>query len=234
MTLVLCEAVCTPEARSGRELDGSTGLSFLDVPARARLTLCVALALLAVAVAASVAWKAGQSTASSSTGFEGAIRPAGIDPQPLTGLRDEDGRPISLDSLRGGPVVVTFMYTTCKDTCPLTAQQIRGALDDVGKPIPVLAVSVDPKNDTPARAKAFLVKQQMIGRMHFLLGSSKALERQWRAYGIQPQGKGLEHSAYVILLDGRGVQRIGFPADQLVPEQLAHDIKALLARPMES
>jgi protein SCO1 len=202
-----------------------------QVPARVHLTICVALALLFAGVAGAVAWKVGQGTASSSTGFEGALRPEGIDPQPLTGLRDEDGRPISLDSLRGRPVVVTFMYTTCKDTCPLTAQQIRGALDDVGTDVPVLAISVDPRNDTRARAKAFLVKQQMIGRMHFLLGSSSALERQWRAYGIQPQGKGLEHSAYVILLDGRGVQRVGFPADQLVPEQLAHDIRALQTRP---
>jgi protein SCO1/2 len=203
----------------------------LGVPARVRLALCVALALLFAGVAGAVAWKAGQETATSSTGFQGALRPQGIQPQPLTGLRDQDGRTISLDSLRGRPVVITFMYTTCKDTCPLTTQQIRGALDDLPADVPVLAISVDPKNDTPARATSFLVEQQMIGRMRFLLGSPAALERQWRAYGIQPQGKGLEHSAYVVLLDRRGVQRIGFPADRLVPEQLAHDIRALQTRP---
>ena len=31
---------------------------------------------------------------------------------------------------------MTFMYSTCKDTCPLTAQQIRGALDDLGTTCP--------------------------------------------------------------------------------------------------
>ena len=27
---------------------------------------------------------------------------------------------------------MTFIYSTCEDTCPLIAQQIRGALDDLG------------------------------------------------------------------------------------------------------
>ena len=68
-------------------------------------------------------------------------------------LRDERGDPLRLADMRGKPVVVTFLYTTCKDTCPLTAQQIRIALDDLGHDVPVVAVSVDPANDTP-RARA--------------------------------------------------------------------------------
>jgi protein SCO1 len=201
------------------------------MPARLRLALLVALALLFAGVAGAVAWKAGSKAATSASAFDGALRPPDIPPQPLTGLHDQNGRSASLGEYRGKVVVMTFMYTTCKDTCPLTAQQIRGALDDLGHDVPVLAVSVDPRNDTRARAKAFIVKQQMIGRMRFLLGSSAALQKQWKAYGIQPQEKGLEHSAYVVLLDRRGVQRIGFPVDHLTPEGLAHDIRALQRDP---
>jgi protein SCO1/2 len=122
---------------------------------------------------------------------------------------------------------MTFLYTTCEDTCPLTAQQIRGALDDLGADVPVIAVSVDPANDDAAGARRFLVEQQMIGRMRFALGDRKALERQWSAYGIAPQRDGKEHSAYVVLVDGDGMQRIGWPVDQLTPEGLAHDIRML-------
>jgi len=63
--------------------------------------------------------------------------------------------------------------------------------------------------------------------MHFALGDQKALERQWDAYGIAPQRDGKDHSAYVVLVDGNGMQRIGWPVDQLTPEGLAHDIRAL-------
>jgi protein SCO1/2 len=197
------------------------------VPARVRLTLIVALGLLFVAVAGFVVLQGGEEPAGSSTGFEGALRPPDLRAQPLTGLVDEEDRPLSLSEYKGQVVVMTFMYTTCKDTCPLTAQQIRGALDDLGTDVPVVAVSVDPKNDSTSNAKRFLVEQQMIGRMHFALGKTPALRRQWDAYGIAPQRDGKEHSAYVVLVDGNGMQRIGWPVDKLTPEGLAHDIRAL-------
>jgi protein SCO1/2 len=192
-----------------------------------RLTLIVALGLLFAAVAGMVAFQGGEETAGSATGFEGAIRPPDLRAEPLHGLRDEEGRPLSLERFRGQVVVMTFLYTTCEDTCPLTAQQIRGALDDLGTDVPVIAVSVDPPNDTQKNARKFLVEQQMIGRMNFALGSRDALRRQWDAYGIAPQRDGKEHSAYVVLVDGEGKQRIGWPVDQLTPEGLAHDIRKL-------
>ena len=78
-------------------------------------------------------------------------------------------------STAGRVVVLTFMYSTCRDTCPVTATTIRGALDEVGHDVPALAVSVDPQNDTPGSAQRFLVKQRLSGgRMHFLLGSPRA------------------------------------------------------------
>jgi protein SCO1/2 len=189
----------------------------------------VALGLLFLAVAGFVALRGGEETAGSSTGFEGALRPPDLPAQPLTGLVDEAGRPLSMARYKGQVVVMTFLYSTCKDTCPLTAQQIRGALDDLGTDVPVIAVSVDPRNDTESNAKRFLVEQQMIGRMHFALGDTAALKHQWDAYGIAPQRDGREHSAYVVLVDGKGMQRIGWPVDRLTPEGLAHDIRQLQA-----
>ena len=172
----------------------------------------------------------GGSALGASTGFEGAVRPA-IPPTPLTGLRDQDGRPVDLAALRGRPVVVTFLYTTCEETCPLTARQIGGALDRLGRDVPALAVSVDPANDTPARARAFLKRMRLEGRMRFLLGDAEALQRQWRAYGMQPQTEDAEHTGHTVLLDGDGVQRVGWPADKLTPEGLAADLRTLSAVP---
>jgi len=180
-----------------------------------------------IAVAIAVLAIDPHSSAQDDAGFAGSIRPPGppLDFQ----LRDERGERLRLSDYRGRPAIVTFMYTTCKDDCPTKAQQIRGALDDLGTDVPVIAVSVDPKNDTESNAKRFLVEQQMIGRMHFALGSTPALKRQWDAYGIAPQRDGREHSAYVVLVDGSGMQRIGWPVDRITPEGLAHDIRQLQA-----
>ena len=162
-------------------------------------------------------------------GFAGAIRPPGP-PLDFT-LTDERGRPLRLSAARGRPLIVSFMYTTCEDDCPTMSAQIRGALDDLGprSQVPVIAVSVDPARDTPTRALRFLAEHQMSGRMSFALGSAADLQRVWRAFGVQPQERGLDHSASVVLIDADGRQRIGFPADKLTPEGIEHDVRALLA-----
>jgi protein SCO1/2 len=161
------------------------------------------------------------------SGFAGAIRPAA--PPVDLALRDQDGRLVQVADARGGPAIVTFMYTTCEDDCPTMTAQIRGALDELGSDVPVYAISVDPANDTPARARRFLAEQRMTGRMDFLLGSEDELQRVWRTFGIQPQEDGREHSASVVLLGSDGRQRVGFPVDQLTPDGLARDLRTLAA-----
>jgi protein SCO1/2 len=197
------------------------------VRSRLYLTLIVGVAL-AAAAGALLALTRGDASQQLPGGFAGAIRPD-IPPQDFR-LRDQDGRAVALSAYRGRVVVLTFLYTTCRDTCPIMAQQIRGALDDLGRPVPALAVSVDPLGDTAARARAFLARQHLTGRMRFLLGTARDLQPVWRAYGIAPQTDGRDHSAYVVLIDRRGRQRIGFPADRLTPEALAHDIRRLSAQ----
>lgn len=195
------------------------------MPARLRLALFV-VGMLALAAAAGVLLFAVGDRTARSVGFSGAVRPPDI-PAAEFGLRDERGEVVRLRDLRGRPVVVTFLYTTCRDTCPLTTQQIRAALDELGHDVPVVAVSVDPANDTPRRARAYALEQRMTGRMRWVLGTREQLRRLWRAYGVAPQTAKQEHSASTVLLDGRGRQRVGFATSILTPEGLAHDIAAL-------
>jgi protein SCO1 len=202
------------------------------MPRRLRWVLTGLIVCTAAAVGAVLIADRGDdgASASSSREFAGALRPPGVPPKDFV-LRDQDGKPASLAAYRGRVVVLTFMYSTCKDTCPLQADQIRGALDDLGGDAPpALTVSVDPANDTPDRAKSFLLKHALTGRMRFLLGSRAQLAPVWKAYGIQPQGAAFDHSVYVLLIDERGRQRIGFPLNQLTPEGLAHDIRLLRAQ----
>src|SRR3954449_1141759 len=111
--------------------------------------------------------------ADSANPFEGALSPPGIPVRDFE-LADQDGRRVSLRDLHGRVVVLTFLYTTCRDTCPIAAEQIENAMDRLGHDVPVLAVSVDPAHDTPALAKRFLVARRLVGRMRFLLGPRHA------------------------------------------------------------
>lgn len=192
---------------------------------RLRLALFLTGIFALTAAAGVLLFAAGDRTARSGA-FEGAVRPD-IPVKDLGGLRDEEGKPVRLGDLRGTPVVVTFLYTTCVDTCPLTVDQIRGALDELGHGVPVVAISVDPENDTPRAAKRFSLQRQMTGRMRWALGDAAQLQRVWRDYGVQPQSDEDEHSASTVLLDARGRQRIGFATSVLSPQALAHDIAML-------
>jgi protein SCO1 len=157
------------------------------------------------------------------SGWQGAQRPPGA-VLPDFALRNQDGETVTAASLRGEPVVVAFVYSTCKDICPAQVQSIRGALDDLGHDVRVIGVSVDPANDTPRLAQTFLLEQSMKGRMDFLLGSRAQLEPIWTAFGIAPQTKGRDHSSYTIIVDAQGRQRIGFPESELTPSRLAADL----------
>ena len=202
------------------------------MPARARLAVFLAATFL-VAAAFVATVTGGEPKDAGPAHFEGAIRPPGIPVEELR-LRDQDGRLATLAEYRGRPVVVTFLYTTCEDTCPLTAQQIRGALDRLGHDVPVVAIAVDPPRDTPERARRFLAEQRLTGRMRFLVGPEAGLRRQWEAYAIRRQSEDLEHSAWTILLDGRGRQRIGYPSNRVTPDALANDLRLLEAEAQPS
>jgi protein SCO1/2 len=193
------------------------------LPTRVLLAL-VTLCLCAAAGVAGVVLARDDQEAPS--GWEGAMRPPGMR-MPDFSLTDQDGAAVTDTTVRGRPAVVTFLYSTCEDTCPATTQSIRGALDRLGRDVPVLAFSVDPANDTPRRARAFLLEQSMTGRMQFLLGTREQLAPVWKAFGIAPQRDGLEHTAHTVLVDSRGRQRIGFPSAQLTPRRLAADLARL-------
>ena len=169
-----------------------------------------------------------EDVANAGTRFEGAVMPKGVR-APDFSLRNQDGKTVSMRALRGQPVLVSFLYTTCDDTCPAQAETMRGALDDLGADIPALAIAVDPPRDTPQRARAFLLKARATGRIDFVLGSRAQLSPLWKGFFVRPQSVNQEHQARFTLIDKKGFQRVGFPGDQATPEALAHDLKLLRA-----
>ncbi len=187
------------------------------------LTLVATASLVAVVLAASAAREAPEAGPKR---FEGSTLPKGLK-APDFALTDEEGRRVRMADFRGRPTVVTFLYTTCEETCPGQAQVIKGAFAELGRDLPAVAVAVDPPRDTPARAQKFLAEQRMRKRLRFALGSRDQLRPVWDGFSVQPQGNDLEHTGRLVLVDSEGMQRVAFPIDQATPERVAHDLRLL-------
>ena len=209
--------------------------------ARARLVLVVVgLLALAAAVLATIAASDSRDDSAAvvedvngfgpHSPYKGAVRPKA--PPGEFALRDQDGELVRLAGLRGKVVVLSPTYSTCEETCPIVAQEIRGALDDLSESererIRAFALSVDPANDTPDRAQEFLLNRRLRGYLDYLLGTRRELTPVWREYGFAPQTTEQEHNSYVVVIDQDGRQRVGFPANYLTPEDLTHDLRLLL------
>jgi protein SCO1 len=196
-------------------------------------------------------------------------------------LRDESGAWRTPAGARGDVLIVTFIYTRCRDLCPRQAAEIKEAVLGAGGGVQVYAITVDPEHDTPERAQAWLRRMGVAGGpVHILLGTRRELTPVWDRFGIVPlaheprgerpgagaggyaraesmaerpapeaahdpypaagdgafrgrprHGRGLdyEHSAYALLIDRQGRQRVGFPYEQITSELLLTDLRALKA-----
>jgi protein SCO1 len=200
-----------------------------------RMLMAVFVALLAAIVFVVIHDRGAtvQRTASSSSEFDGPTMPPNLRAADFT-LTDQTGRRVSLAADRGKVVVLTFIHSKCRDTCPFMVEQIKGALNDLpgsGRGVPTIGVSVDPSEDTVRSRDAFLAAHQMTGRLAFVNGPLVTMKRIWHDYGIQPVTPKVDHSTFVLLIDKRGYERVGFAADQLTPEGLAHDIRVLQREP---
>lgn len=169
--------------------------------------------------------------------FEAAavLEPATLAP-PLA-LRNYLGQPVNIDSYRGKVVLVTFLYTTCPDICPLIASDLRVALNEMGPreaaKVQVIAVSVDPRVDTPRSVAAFLARHGMTGRMQYLIGSARELGRVWKAWGVgseqdaeQPQF--VNHTGIVYGITASG-KRLTMYFASFQPSEIVHDVPLLAA-----
>lgn len=73
----------------------------------------------------------------------------------------QDGETVRFydDLIKGKLVVISFIFTSCTDFCPInTARmtQVADALGDaLGRDVFFVSISVDPENDTPEKMKAF-------------------------------------------------------------------------------
>lgn len=104
-------------------------------------------------------------------------------------LTDQNGRPLSLSSLRGKVVVLEFMDPHCTDICPIVSQEFVDAYHDLGGEASravFIAINVNPYYRGVASMAAYSTEHQLttIPSWHFFTGPLATLKALWSAYGI--------------------------------------------------
>ena len=159
-----------------------------------------------------------------------------IGPAPEFTLTTQDGSRLSLEELRGKVVVVTFIFTSCKDSCPLlthkmaTLQPRLGA--DFGLNAFFVSITVDPRRDTPAALKRYASAHGVeLAGWAFLTGTPAKIRDVARRYGIAyqktPRGD-VGHTFLTSLVDRSGTLRVQYLGVRFDPDELLKDIQSLL------
>lgn len=166
----------------------------------------------------------------STTALHGqATWPAGERAAAPFALHDQSGRPVSLASLRGRTVLLTFLDSRCVDACPLAGRALAEVERRVTGPRPLLAVvGLNPEGDTAASVRTQTRRWGWQPGWLWLNGTRGDLQRVWRSYGIavRPRASAIDHDAAVYLVDRAGFVRAGYlvPFSPLV---LARDVERI-------
>ena len=123
-------------------------------------------------------------TPSSGTVLDIAV-PAATAALPLV---DQDGRTVTLASLRGKTVVLVDFLTLCQEVCPLTTANVRAVSQAVERAgsgdVRILEATVDPERDTPARLAAY---QRLWGahtNWSLVTGTAGDIAALWKSFGV--------------------------------------------------
>lgn len=161
------------------------------------------------------------------------------EPAPGFTLTSQDGKRVSLKDFRGKAVVLTFIYTECKDICPVLPQIIdrsdQALAEAERKQVRFVGVSIDPRRDTPEKLRHFMQSHKLSPeRWTLLTGSLKEASKVADDYGVvaKPDLQGdLVHNAVYVLIDPQGRLRTEFHGLFTPTREIVGALRQLIAKP---
>ena len=140
-------------------------------------------------------------------------------PAPAFTLQDQRGAAVSLADHQGKVVLLTFLDPLCTDNCLILAQHIAAAYGDLGvgaEDLVVLAININPAEQTPAAMQTFFQRQGLDASpaWHFLSGEWETVAEVVAAYYVsagepKPSKPGeVLHQDVVFLIDRSGELRV--------------------------
>ena len=158
-------------------------------------------------------------------------------PAPPFTLTDQRGRAVSLASLRGHVVALTFLDPVCTSDCPLIAQEFRSTDQQLAGQdgrVDFIAIVANPIYRSVSYTKAFDRQEGLTGlhNWYFLTGSLSQLQRAWNSYGILVQtianGAMIAHSDLSFVIDAQGRERDALIDDPGPTQSTASSFSSLL------
>ena len=158
-----------------------------------------------------------------------------IGPAPAFSLVDQNGETFRFDDLRGKVAVVTFIFTSCSNSCPLlTAKlvQVNSMLGSDAPKVTFVAISVDPMNDSPEVLKKYArlysaPEEQFV----FLTGDFDSIHEIVRNYGAYFKTRGerdVDHTFLTSIVDQSGTLRVQYLGWRFDPDEFVADLKSLV------
>ncbi len=156
---------------------------------------------------------------------------------PALALVDQHGKRVLLSALKGKPVLIDFVYTSCHLECPVLTSKFRmiaRALGPaLGRRVTMVSISLDPEHDSaPVLLKYARDEDAEDPGWLFLTGEPETVDRELALFRIkrmrQSDGS-IGHVAAAFLLgpDGRQVRQYDVLA--VNPDTVIDDIRNALA-----
>ena len=154
-------------------------------------------------------------------------------------LTSQDGWEVTLASLRGKVVAVTFIYTWCPDVCPMLTDKMARVQDelgpDFGSKIAFVSITIDPERDTPEALKEYAAAFGAdLAGWSFLTGPPAAVREVAHRYGVAvaPGADGqVDHTLLTTLVDRNGNMRVQYLGYRFDEEEFRHDLLSLMNEP---
>ena len=154
-------------------------------------------------------------------------------------LTDQFGKRVSLRSLRGKVVVVSFNDPECTTICPLTTTALLHAkklLGPAASQVELLGIGANPEATQVKWVRDYSQAHGMLHKWRFLTGSLAELKRVWRAYGIEAAVvKGtIDHTPATYVIDPHGresrlfLTQMAYSSVNQLGYEIAQSIAALL------
>jgi cytochrome oxidase Cu insertion factor (SCO1/SenC/PrrC family) len=143
-------------------------------------------------------------------------------PAPAFSLVNQRGVSVSLSSLRGHTVALTFLDPVCTSDCPLIAQEFRQTDERLGADnahVDFVAIVANPIYRSIAFTNAFDRQEGLshLGNWLYLTGSVAELRQVWSSYGVLVETAGagamIAHSDLAFVIDAQGNERAELESD---------------------
>ncbi len=154
-------------------------------------------------------------------------------------LVDQNGDGFEFKSVAGRVSLVSFVYTTCVDVCPLITaamRQVQNRLPpEERRRVQLISITTDPEIDSPNVFRAYAKRYGAeFDNWAFLTGNRAALERIWKNFGVRVERKGrglVNHTPLTAIIDRKSVMRFGYIGPSPDAKAVLADVHFLLKEP---